>query len=293
MGDTGSNETPRDGPREVLSSDSSVPDPRPGDGPSTVGLHGECDQKRRRCGAGLLCLGNADEGWSSCLQECTKTPSICAKNTDGRTKCRQMGPNLSLCLDMGGESEACGLKLSKLCETGFACHFGRCLKFSPHMRYRTRCNPSAGVYCISPERCVKPSKDSDSYCFSTCKPKETECHGIYSGVCVALSDGSKACLPYGLRAADRKCLGAPAGSRMNIYQGCRKGLVCIRLNPKLAEGLCAPEVAACGAGACAAGRSCLPLVGGRGACVKTCTTEQDCPVGSCKAQAQGIKACSL
>jgi hypothetical protein len=127
------------------------------------------------------------------------------------------------------------------------------------------------------------------YCLWHCNPAAPDCPG--DAECIDLGGGDGACLPAGTADVDSPCGQAPDAAALDASAYCEAGLLCVIFSSGAFQGVCLPIVPACTAGACAAGRLCLGLSGGKGACAFDCKATA-CPAGTeCVSIASGDKIC--
>lgn len=244
----------------------------PDAGTSNVPLHGLCATPTA-CATGLVCL-LPDVGLPPvCYQDCTTNPNVCAANTDGRTTC-QTGGSTSICVEVVATNGACDITKSKICGPTDECKNGVCTPLATGALFAA-CAGSTGTVCGTGQTCTQVSAAlTNGTCFENCNPATPTCTtATFAGTCVALSTpGAGVCVPDGTGAQDSVC-GQEEGAAFDRAKSCGGNLLCLVFDSNTTKGVCLPEVASCTApNACAAGRVCLDLTGGTGACAQDCTT---------------------
>ncbi len=211
----------------------------------------------QRCQHGLICL-KADLTHSFCFQDCTTNASICLKNTDGRTDCRQVawnekGKAVFTCVKTVGKGEGCDPKTSTYC----------------------RKNPVNNLSCIK-GRCVPSKLCQQAGCSCSLKKNPpVECDIEKQLVCSKLGQCVNIIQVY----EDEVCDYNARPPRI-----CAPGLICVNFGhadwgvPRICKKKCliSNPLTTC---AYRKGFVCRKLSGGTGVCFnEKCKTHEDCPI---------------
>ena len=167
-----------------------------------------------QCKPGLLCH-RATPFKVTCQQDCSKDPTVCQKNTDGRTYCLQVGWDsgdkpISICAKVAQKGQGCDHERGVYCKrdpiSHSVCRAGKCIKASLRLQQGDSCAPDAvepavcalekHLYCDQKGKCKKGIKRLEGErCSGSDCPKGLQCMPFDRGAvmtCVKKCDSPEA-----------------------------------------------------------------------------------------------------
>lgn len=218
------------------------------------------------CEPGFICLGVA-EFEARCHKACDKDPCPSGETCIDHPNIN--GQPLKGCILPAAKDGDCDLTKRTFC-IGAGTQILRC-KDAKCIEIQIGDGCKNDIEC-GPLKCTFLSA-TNGYCLVPCNPQAPQCPG--NGTCQSFGqNGPFACIPTGPKKSDENCAALQAGGdKLNVGAYCQGGLICLsgfaQNNP---AGVCVNPVVGCQAGACAAGRVCVPLQNSA-VCAKDCSQD--------------------